>query len=316
MPMPRGMVRGYSGYYNGIYLRSSLEFAYAYYLDYHNIVWEYEKTTYSLQDFSYKPDFFIMDNNEVIKIVEVKGEGNSKLGQEKLEAFQKEYNIPIEIYNYKNLVKLYQEEMPLRLNTAKKMWINEYDTKLATCYQKGKNNPMFDVKQRESTKILISERAKERFENEDYKEYLTSKLIAFNRANNFAYMKELRSKRMIVDCANLKCPNRFEVTVHSPRKYCSIECACNVSSKLGAESLRLSAKDLRNKVKDYILDWAIENKDIVLETVFNGITNLNPLYIQIENLFGIKDKRIISKAIFGEDKGRKEFLKYLKELVS
>lgn len=37
------MIRGYSGYYNGIYLRSALEFAFAYYLDSKGIKWEYEK---------------------------------------------------------------------------------------------------------------------------------------------------------------------------------------------------------------------------------------------------------------------------------
>lgn len=78
------MVRGYSGFYNNIYLRSSLEFAFAYYLDYKNIKWKYEEFTYKLKDRQYKPDFFIYDNNDnLIEIIEIKGKENKIDGLKK-----------------------------------------------------------------------------------------------------------------------------------------------------------------------------------------------------------------------------------------
>ena len=71
------MIRGYSGFYNNIYLRSSFEFAFAYYLDYKKIIWKYEVCTYELKTSKYKPDFFIYNNKgELVKIIEIKSKEN------------------------------------------------------------------------------------------------------------------------------------------------------------------------------------------------------------------------------------------------
>lgn len=315
MPKPRGMVRGYTGYYNGKYLRSSLEFAYAYYLDHFQIEWGYEEETFELSDFYYKPDFFIKEKGGVIKIVEIKGEGNFKLGTKKLQEFQEKYSIPIEMYTYKDLVKLYQDKMPIRLNAAKRKWIEEYGAELSQCYIHGKYNPMFGVTQKDETKLLISEKAKERFKDPNYKKKITENLIEFNRMNGFAASRGQRSERVIKICANPSCDNKFTITIFSKRKYCGKKCAGACTSVYGSEISKAKAKELRDEIKVFILDWAIKNINLVLETKFNGITNLNPLYKLIEEQFGIKDKRIITKSLLGEDKGRKEFLKYLKEWV-
>lgn len=65
--------RGYAGFYKGHYLRSSYEYAYAKYLDYHSIPWSYEDEVFDLGYKKYKPDFFFYDSKgELIKIVEVK----------------------------------------------------------------------------------------------------------------------------------------------------------------------------------------------------------------------------------------------------
>lgn len=50
------MINGYSGYYNGIFLMSTLEFAFAYYLDYKELKWAYELKAYDLEDRQYIPD--------------------------------------------------------------------------------------------------------------------------------------------------------------------------------------------------------------------------------------------------------------------
>jgi hypothetical protein len=50
--------RTYSGFYKGYYLKSSLEYIYARYLDYLEVEWVYEPKTFQLSNGgSYKPDF-------------------------------------------------------------------------------------------------------------------------------------------------------------------------------------------------------------------------------------------------------------------
>ncbi len=56
-----------------VYLRSSWEYAYAVWLDKQNIEWDTEVQQYELGDGKkYLPDFFIYENNNLIKIVEIK----------------------------------------------------------------------------------------------------------------------------------------------------------------------------------------------------------------------------------------------------
>jgi hypothetical protein len=82
-------VRGYGGWYNGVYLRSSLEFAYAYYLDHIGVKWLFEKELFHIGSTTYKPDFFLYDDTgNLTKIVEMKGEGNFKQGEEKVMTFR------------------------------------------------------------------------------------------------------------------------------------------------------------------------------------------------------------------------------------
>lgn len=78
--------RGVQGYYYNIsknkyvWLRSSWEYIYAKWLDKNNYNWDIEIKTYNLGDIIYRPDFFIFDENEnIIKIIEVKGYWKDKL---------------------------------------------------------------------------------------------------------------------------------------------------------------------------------------------------------------------------------------------
>lgn len=71
--------RGIQGYYksknNGmVWLRSSWEYIYAKWLDSKNIEWKYETTSFPLENGkSYRPDFFIYNNDTLKYIVEIKG---------------------------------------------------------------------------------------------------------------------------------------------------------------------------------------------------------------------------------------------------
>jgi len=78
--------RGIQGYYwnssknKYVWLRSSWEFIYAKWLNKNKVIWDVEVKKYKLKNGSnYLPDFFIYDdNNEISKIVEIKGYWKNK----------------------------------------------------------------------------------------------------------------------------------------------------------------------------------------------------------------------------------------------
>ena len=71
--------RGVQGYYFNksrnkyVWLRSSYEYVYAKWLDKQNMDWDIEQQTFQLNKTTYRPDFFIYENNKLTKIVEIKG---------------------------------------------------------------------------------------------------------------------------------------------------------------------------------------------------------------------------------------------------
>jgi len=68
-------VQGWYTNKNGekVWLRSCLEFIYAKWLDSNNIEWKSEVATFKGKNESYRPDFFIYENGELVKVVEIKG---------------------------------------------------------------------------------------------------------------------------------------------------------------------------------------------------------------------------------------------------
>lgn len=78
-------IRGVQGYYYNnsmekyVWLRSSWEYIYAKWLDTNNYKWDVEVMTYDMGDYTYRPDFFIYDENDIVKIIEVKGYWKDKL---------------------------------------------------------------------------------------------------------------------------------------------------------------------------------------------------------------------------------------------
>ncbi len=141
-------------------------------------------------------------------------------------------------------------------------------------------------------------------------------MIAFNRSNNFKYARQPRVERININC--LLCGNEFVVTLNNPkgRKFCSEHCARVYHGKKGNEVQTKNSDAHLKLVKEYIYNWSLDNRELVLNTPYNKIsTTLNALFEQIENKYNIKDKRTISKAIFGKDKGRKKTLLHLKEFV-
>lgn len=306
------IARGYSGYYNGQYLRSSLEFAYAYYLDHKGIEWKYESNLYTFDDGStYLPDFYVKKDNS-FKIVEVKGDGNKESGLKKAKKLKESHDLDVEMIFYKDLVCIYKNEMPIRLANAKRIWIEQYGAERKH-NTSGELNPMFGNKHSEKTVKLISQKAKERFSSGKY-DYVTQHMIQSNRDCNFDFLRKPRSPRVTKNCINRNCNKEFVVTIYSPRVYCSHLCANRAHSLLGAEKEKEEAFKIRENIRAHMLLWARSNKDIIKNTKFNKIAQpLQPLYDSIESEFGIKDKRIVSKALLRKDGTRKEMLTFLKE---
>lgn len=254
------------------------------------------------------------NEDEIDYIVEIKSEENKHEGIKKINRFKEYYDYKIILITYKDLLKIYQDEMPISLNKARTIWKEEYDTSLNHNVS-GENNPMFGVHHNESTKLLISQKGKERFKNKKDREEAIKYALESNISNNYSAQKQPRVKRESRICAYEKCNNEFIVTVNSKRKYCSQLCTSRVAAPLGAKAEIEKSRRKLDRVKEYIIHWSMNNQEIISETPYNRIkTNLHELFDNIHTLFDIKDMRIISKAVFGEDRGRKELLTYLKEI--
>lgn len=304
--------RGYSGYYNGVYLRSFLEFAYAFYLDSKNKQWGYEEKIFDLQGVSYKPDFYIYEKDELVKIVEVKGDGNYKVGKEKVDKFVEMYNIPIQLITEKDLVQIYRAEMPMRLHSLRKQWIEKYDAKLVQLVD-GKNNPMYGKKHSKKTKELIGKKASERMQNKEYAHSIVEKLIQSNRENNFASCRGERSERETRKC--LKCNTEFVVTVHSKKIYCNQTCSAINGLEQATKQYIKNRNEELEQIKNIAEKWALENAEQLTSTPLNKIKErLQPLYKMIEEQFSIKDIRTITKAVTGSYSNRKQLLSHLQNL--
>ncbi|MGV0024468.1 hypothetical protein [Phormidesmis priestleyi] len=90
---------GYSGFYKGHCLRSSLEYIYAKYLDYKEISWIYEGKTYTFSNgVRYKPDFLL----ETGEYVEIKGTFNFDYDLPKIRQFESNYAVKVLILQEKD----------------------------------------------------------------------------------------------------------------------------------------------------------------------------------------------------------------------
>jgi hypothetical protein len=71
--------RGVQGWYYNlsmkkwVWLRSTYEYIFAKWLDRTKHLWDTEVKCYSLNGETYRPDFFIYENKEIVKIIEIKG---------------------------------------------------------------------------------------------------------------------------------------------------------------------------------------------------------------------------------------------------
>ncbi|WP_164668634.1 restriction endonuclease [Virgibacillus doumboii] len=307
------MNRGYAGYYKDYYLRSSYEYAYAKYLDYYSIPWTYELKTFDIGYRKYKPDFFLFgQKNNISNIVEIKSREKYRLleARKALGAIEELYAIDCELISYNELLTMYKK-LPFSLTSTITEWIkSEVTTINKAAY--GKLNGHYNIPHTLEAKKKIGEHTKKLWatDNETKK-----RMIEGLRKSGSIQKGKLKKPRETRNCA--ACGTAFNIIITSNKKYCSRKCAGNIAIKNATNIYVIKRGVIHEEIKQYIIEWSISHKEIVLTTKLNKIKpTLKPLFEDINTKFGVKDFRVISKAVFGKDRGRKELVRFMKKLCN
>lgn len=308
---------GYIGFYKGILLRSSYEYAFAKYLDFKNIHWVYEEKSFKIQEGHYIPDFFVYENDKLKYIVEVKPQYKNltEEAKRKLEEVEKIYSVKGKIVTEVELKEFYKE-MSCSLTSVFNFWKTE-SKKNSNFSTNGKNNPHYGLKHSLKTKKKISEMTK-RLWKEDAK--AKKKMLEGSKKGALKAKKLLsgveKIPREIRLCKYKKCNKEFKVIQTSNQSYCSLNCNAKNQAKNASLTRWKGNEKIHNEIKEYVLEWSKNNEQLIITTPYNKIkTTIQPLLFEIENRFKIRDIRIVTKAVLGEGKGRKDLLKFLKEQI-
>ncbi|MBU8916418.1 restriction endonuclease [Bacillus sp. FJAT-29953] len=307
------MNRGYAGFYKGYYLRSSYEYAFAKYLDFYSIQWSYEDQVFDLGYKLYKPDFFFYDkDNRLVKIVEIKARNTEvkKNARRDLKTIEEKYHIKCELVSYEELLKIYKG-LPFSLTSTISEWINSSETTINKAAF-GELNGHYNLKHNKNSKKRIGEHTKKLWATEGTAK---QRMIEGLRKSGLSQKGKFKKERQTRFCE--VCGQNFIVIETSPQKFCSQSCAGKVAIKKATDIYVDSRLKIHEGIKDIIIQWSKENREIVLKTPLNKIkTTIKPLLDDIQKHFGVKDFRVISKAVFGEDRGRKELIKYMKQVCN
>lgn len=305
------MNRGYAGFYKNTYLRSSYEYAFAKYLDYKNIEWKYEEKEFDIGHKIYKPDFFIYKDSQLLKIAEIKSSVKSLVNQAKkdLIQFNNLFGIEYELITYTTLRALY-EEMPDSLYKTIQEWVNSENTTLNKSTA-GELNAHFGMKHSDATKIKIGEATKLRWANSKVKERM------LDGARKSGYQKG----DMIVPRENRKCPicnESFKIIVTSKKVYCNRKCrsiaiGINHAEKI-SEAITKMNQERYAEIYKFVEYWCKENKELVF-SIKQVLNDLQPLLLETQKLFNVKDIRVISKIMTGKH-SRKELKVKLQSIIS
>lgn len=292
--------RTYCGKYKGYYLKSTLEYVYARYLDHMGINWKYEIKTFDLSSGgSYKPDFFLVDSSE---FVEVKGGFNLATDLPRIKQFELDYSQSVKVIQEKEIRSLLKST-PYTFNELKTEW-KQIAQGLGMDLS-GENNPRFGVRLSSQTKSKISERAKQRFQDPNFKAKMKAALAKAVRKP----FNPNPPQRVALTC--LFCGNSFEDIPcrASKRMYCSYNClARNEFSK------RHNGQD--EIVRHLALAFSQQNSESILNCKLNKIKPvLEGFYLEVLEATTIKDVRTISFILLGRYGSRKEVLRYFQDLV-
>lgn len=323
--MKKQFTGGYGGEYKGNYLRSTLEYLTAVWLDRKKVKWVYEEKYYNFSDgHRYLPDFSVYDdNNKLLYIIEVKEEYN-RYQEEidyKFSNLRDTYDIECKLMTRKDLMQNLSDAYDLIDDWRTYSSENFSNSRIYS----GENNPMYGQKHSEETKRKIGQATSERMKDPEYRAKIQPVWDTLGQRTKDRLTGVEKTERVEKICP--QCGKTFRSLPSLNQEYCSIQCSGKVAAERATAAQSKESKNKRLSIKDYAEAWALEHKELVLQTKFNKITStLHELYEGIQEEFGVKDARTISKAILDptaivtrKDKtnySRKDMLAYLKDYVS
>ena len=288
--------RGYFGFHinwenKKLFLRSKLEYIYASYLDSIKQKYSTEDNIYLINDKSYKPDFFLYDNNNnLIKIVEVK---DRELYAEEYRTQFSKYFFSISI-PYEVLVVT--KKFAMEKNIDVENWIQKSIQNKNSNYR-GVNNPRYGMKCSDETKRKISEKAKERLKNQEFKNKqiynFTKRLYTDEGIKKHIEMCKNREKNKRLSRINeyyhtcAICGDKFFINPSNTNKTCSKDCSSILKSKNANKIIREDLKYTRYRQKLInSINLIIKNLNISIDDFFENI-----------NIYSVKakDQQIIYK---------------------
>ncbi|MNR15060.1 hypothetical protein D3C85_1315750 [compost metagenome] len=111
------------------------------------------------------------------------------------------------------------------------------------------------------------------------------------------------------------CKEEFCTLATSVQRFCTDICAGKYGFKLATEAYKKNREDVHWKIKSCVLDWTKKNSQLVENIPYNKIkSSLKPLLDEIVEKYGVSDIRVVTNAVLGEQLGRKELLKFLKDV--
>lgn len=311
------LIGSYAGFYNNNYLRSSYEYVYAKILENQNIKYKVEAKIYLLPNgTTYKPDFFIYNNSgKLIKIIEIKTENKEyfKKGKEKVRLLQNMIDIPVNIIQSKEL-KILCLKYNIDFDKLKKEWINS-DKTSQNHILLGKYNPMYGHKQTQKSKIQNGLKTKKRFENKNFRiKHSNAVKKAMGKVDK---TKLGHPKKRIIRYCKL-CGKSFEAIITSKQEYCSTKCGSTAMFHLASQIKHDKNISKFKKIKEDVINFAINNKDLINKTKYNKInTSLGKYFDNILSKYNLSDHRNIFFAFYGVYSNKyKQLLTDLKKRIN
>lgn len=170
----------------------------------------------------------------------------------------------------------------------------------------------------DETKKIIGQSKKRDWQNKGLRDRMSDGLKKATQK----WVNECEQKRVEFICPVCNSKEYLVPYVARQRTYCSSKCSGvgNLSKNLRAieSANKASAQKVKDRdlaVRKYVLEWTLQNQDLILNTPYNK-TNMviEPLAEEVFALFGVKDARVIGLHTAGVS-GRKELLRHLKEHI-
>jgi len=170
----------------------------------------------------------------------------------------------------------------------------------------------------DKTKKIISEKAKERYHSRpDLQEIAKRPMSEESRKKLSDSRKKLNLKKRIIKRCEI-CGTEFEVVpskllVSCPKESCKKEVILRAAKT--ARNQNEFRKEIRNnKIKEKILNWSKENRDLILNCPLNNIKPIETEILKIIEPYGLKDMRAAS-VIFLNEQGKINLIRYLRTIL-